>query len=73
MSKIKVEDIQNELEKYGWKLISQEYKNLDSELIFECEEGHKVYSTFILLIYFNPVEPNPPPLFPSISLILLTS
>lgn len=46
MSKIKVEDIQNELEKYGWKLISQEYKNLDSELIFECEEGHKVYSTW---------------------------
>lgn len=46
MSKIKVEDIQNELKQYGWKLISEEYKNLDSELIFECEEGHKVYSTW---------------------------
>lgn len=46
MSKIKVEDIQNELKQYGWKLISEEYKNLTSELIFECEEGHKVYSTW---------------------------
>ncbi len=46
MSKIKVEDIQNELKQYGWKLISEEYKNLDSELVFECEEGHKVYSTW---------------------------
>ena len=46
MSKIKVEDIQNELEQYGWKLISEQYQNLDSELIFECEEGHKVYSTW---------------------------
>ena len=46
MSKIKIEDIQNELAQYGWKLISDEYKNLTSELIFECEEGHKVYSTW---------------------------
>lgn len=46
MNKIKVEDIQNELKQYGWKLISEEYKNLDSELVFECEEGHKVYSTW---------------------------
>ena len=46
MSKIKVEDIQNELKQYGWKLISEEYKNLTSELIFECEEGHKIYSTW---------------------------
>ena len=46
MSKIKIEDIQNELAQYEWKLISDEYKNLTSELIFECEEGHKVYSTW---------------------------
>lgn len=46
MSKIKIEDIQNELAQYRWKLISDEYKNLTSELIFECEEGHKVYSTW---------------------------
>lgn len=46
MSKIKVEDIREELQKDGWKLISDEYKNLDSEMIFECEEGHKVYSSW---------------------------
>ena len=46
MSKIKVEDIREELQKDGWKLISDEYKNLDSEMVFECEEGHKVYSSW---------------------------
>ena len=35
MSKIKVEDIRKELEPLNWKLISDEYHNLDSELIFE--------------------------------------
>lgn len=46
MSKIKVEEIQKELEKYGWKLISDEYENLDSQLEFRCEEGHTVYSSW---------------------------
>lgn len=46
MSKIKVEDIREELQKDGWRLISDEYKNLDSEMVFECEEGHKVYSSW---------------------------
>lgn len=46
MSKIKVEDIREELQKDGWKLVSDEYKNLDSEMVFECEEGHKVYSSW---------------------------
>ena len=46
MSKIKVEDIRKELEPFNWKLISDEYHNLDSELIFECDEGHTIYSTW---------------------------
>ena len=46
MSKIKVEDIRKELEPLNWKLISDEYHNLDSELIFECDEGHTIYSTW---------------------------
>ncbi|MBR4155387.1 MAG: crossover junction endodeoxyribonuclease RuvC [Bacteroidales bacterium] len=46
MSKIKIEDIQEELYKDGWSLISTEYKNLDTEMIFECSEGHRVYSTW---------------------------
>ena len=43
MAKIKLEDIQNELSADGWKLISTEYVNLDTEMIFECPEGHRVF------------------------------
>lgn len=42
----KVDEIRALLEKDNWKLISEKYENLDSELIFECPEGHKVYSTW---------------------------
>ena len=42
MAKIKIEDIKEQVELDGWKLISTEYKNLDSELIFVCPEGHNV-------------------------------
>ena len=45
MSKITIEQIKETLAQDKWKLISQEYKNLDSELVFECDEWHKVYST----------------------------
>lgn len=44
MAKIKLEDIQKEIEIDGWKVLSEEYKNLESEMVFECEEGHKVYA-----------------------------
>lgn len=43
-NRIKIEDIQNEIAQYGWKLISDKYENLDSELIFKCSEGHTVYA-----------------------------
>ena len=46
MSKIKIEDIRKAAIEHNWKLISKEYKNLDSELIFECNEGHKVYAPY---------------------------
>ena len=46
MSKIKREEIQEELQKENWQLISNEYKNLDSEMIFKCPEGHTVYSSW---------------------------
>ena len=46
MSKIKIEEIRAELEQEKWSLISNSYKNLDSELIVECPEGHRVYSTW---------------------------
>lgn len=43
MSKIHIEDIQKEASDIGWKLISDQYKNLETELEFECSEGHRVY------------------------------
>lgn len=46
MSKIKIEEIQDELEKEGWQLVSSEYKNLESEMVFKCPEGHSVYSSW---------------------------
>lgn len=46
MARYSIEQIQAFLEPENWKIISTEYKNLDSELIFECSEGHQVYSTW---------------------------
>ena len=46
MARITLETINNELCKAGWQCISTEYKNLDSQLVFKCEEGHSVYSTW---------------------------
>lgn len=44
MARIRIENIRAELEHDGWKVISNEYVNLDTEMIFECDEGHKVYA-----------------------------
>ena len=46
MAKITVESIQEQLDEIGWKLRSQVYQNLDSELEFQCAEGHSVFSTW---------------------------
>ena len=43
MAKIKLEDIQNEIGADGWKLVSTEYVNLDTEMTFECPKGHRVF------------------------------
>lgn len=43
MSRIKIEDIIAEVEKDGWKVISQDYTNLDTEMEFLCDEGHSVF------------------------------
>ena len=44
MSRIKIEDIRVEVEKDGWKVISQDYTNLDTEMEFLCDEGHSVFA-----------------------------
>ena len=46
MAKIHIEDIINELSPENWKVISTEYKNLDTEMTFQCPEGHRVYSSW---------------------------
>lgn len=43
MAKIRLEDIENELNADGWSVISTEYSNLDTEMTFECPKGHRVF------------------------------
>lgn len=43
MSRIKIEDVREELKQIGWTLISEEYKNLDTDLEMMCPEHHKVF------------------------------
>lgn len=42
MSKISIDEISNTLALDGWKLISESYQNLDSNLEYICNEGHTV-------------------------------
>ena len=42
MSKIKIEDIRKAAIEHDWKLISTEYKNLNTEMAFICNEGHEL-------------------------------
>lgn len=46
MSVIKLETIQSTLAAENWKVISTEYVNLDTEMIFECPEGHRVFTSW---------------------------
>lgn len=46
MARITLEAINEKLAPSGWKCLSTEYKNLESELHFECDEGHDVYASW---------------------------
>ena len=46
MSRLKINDIKKDLEERGWKLLSEEYQNLDSILEFQCPEGHHVLKSY---------------------------
>lgn len=46
MSRITLDLISQELAPLNWKVISNEYKNLSTEMEFECSEGHKVFTTW---------------------------
>lgn len=43
MSKLTLEQVQEELKTHSWQLVSTGYQNLDTELTLICPEGHKVY------------------------------
>ena len=46
MAKITLEQIKEEIATDGWQLLSTEYKNLKTEMIFECPNGHQVFATW---------------------------
>ena len=46
MARITLDAINQELASAGWKCTSTEYKNLEGELRFECDEGHEVYASW---------------------------
>lgn len=43
MAKIKIDDIRKAAIEHNWVVISEEYKNLDTDMTFECDEGHRVF------------------------------
>ena len=43
MGKIRVDDVRKAAIEHGWNLVSEEYKNLNSNLEFICNEGHHVF------------------------------
>ena len=46
LAKIKIDEIRKAAIEHGWELLSTEYKNLDTELNFKCDEGHVVYAPY---------------------------
>ena len=44
--KYNIIDIKKEFEDKNWKLLSEEYKNLETEMEMLCPEGHRVFSTY---------------------------
>lgn len=46
MAKIKIEDIRKAAIEHNWIVISDSYKNLDTEMEFKCDEGHRVFAPY---------------------------
>ena len=44
MAKITLDQIKEEISVDGWKLLSTEYKNLTTQMTFECPHGHQVFA-----------------------------
>ena len=46
MARISIEQIRTEASGLGWTLVSETYKNLDTEIEFTCPQGHSVITTY---------------------------
>lgn len=46
MARITLESIKEDIACDNWSVISTVYKNLDTEMEFECAEGHKVFAPY---------------------------
>lgn len=46
MARITLDDIQEELKKEGWSCTEEKYVNLKTPMIFRCNEGHLVETTW---------------------------
>lgn len=46
MARISIEQIKKEAKDLGWTLVSDKYKNLDTEIEFICPNGHQVITTY---------------------------
>lgn len=46
MARITLEEIKETLQPEGWSVLSDQYQNLRTEMVFQCNEGHKVYTTW---------------------------
>lgn len=44
--KLKYEDIKQEIESEGWKLLSDSYVNMETQMEFKCPNGHNNFYTF---------------------------
>ena len=44
MAKITLDQIKEELATDGWQVLTSEYKNLKTEMMFECPKGHQVFA-----------------------------
>lgn len=46
MAKISLKEIKEKLVSSNWKVISTDYVNLDTEMHFQCAEGHDIYTSW---------------------------
>ena len=46
MSKINIDDIRKAAIEHNWQLVSEKYINLNTDMEFICNEGHKVYAPY---------------------------